>query len=318
LELQTYRRPRTETANADPARVGTEDDKPELTVYFDGACPVCTREIGFYRRQPGAERVNWVDAASCPATDLGSDLEREAALKKFHVRRADGSLVTGAAGFAAIWQRLPRFVWLGRIASWRPVQQGLDWGYAGFLRLRRWWRPSPDTGAEFRASVVADLRTDHAGETGAVVIYQGILAVARDPEVRAFATRHLETERKHLKLIETSLPPAEHSRLLPVWRIAGWLTGAVPALAGPAAVYATVAAVETFVDRHYQEQIERLAGHEEFAGLRATLAACREEEITHRDEAASHAEGSQGVFLRGWTWLVGAGSAAAVHLARRI
>ena len=105
--------------------------------------------------------------------------------------------------------------------------------------------------------VLADLRTDHAGETGAVFIYRGVLCFSH-PVLRAFATRHLEAEQQHLRLMERWLPDRHRSRLLSIWRIAGWLAGALPALAGPRAVYATVAAVETFVDRHYGEQVLRL------------------------------------------------------------
>ena len=96
----------------------------------------------------------------------------------------------------------------------------------------------------------ADLRTDHAGEVGAVMIYRGILAVTRDAGVRHFAQEHLATEAGHLAQIEPLLAPHQRSRLLPLWRIAGWLTGALPALVGPRAVYATIEAVETFVDQH--------------------------------------------------------------------
>lgn len=290
---------------------------PRLTVYFDGACPVCAKEIDFYRRQPGAETLAWVDAASCPEGDLGSDLDRDAALRRFHVRRPDGSLAAGAAGFAAVWQRLPRFALAGRVASWGPVRVSLDLAYAAFLRFRRLWRPGAERG-DLHARVLADLRTDHAGETGAVQIYRGILTVARDPVLRGFAARHLATERDHLQRIEALLPRVERSRLLPLWRIAGWLTGAVPALAGPRAVYGTVAAVETFVDRHYAEQIDRLAGLPRHADLRAALAQCRADEIAHRDEAAARAGAPPGWVLRGWARLVGAGSAVAVRLARLV
>lgn len=46
--------------------------------------------------------------------------------------------------------------------------------------------------------VFADLRTDHAGEVGAICIYRGVLQFARDPALRAFAQHHLATEQKHL------------------------------------------------------------------------------------------------------------------------
>ena len=113
-----------------------------LTVYFDGACPVCSREIAQYRRQPGAEACAWVDASDCAEPMLGPDLPRNAALARFHVRRADGTLVDGMRGFAELWSVLPRTAWLGRIATSGPMPALLDVAYAVFLRLRRLWRPA--------------------------------------------------------------------------------------------------------------------------------------------------------------------------------
>lgn len=166
--------------------------------------------------------------------------------------------------------------------------------------------------------LVAELRSDHAGETGAVMIYRGILGVSRHAAVRDFAARHRETEQQHLDLIEGVLPPAQRSRLLPIWRVAGWVTGALPALFGPRAVFATIEAVETFVDHHYQQQIDRLDTERLYPGLRALLARCQAEEVHHRDEARDLGGGPPGPLLRGWAWLVGFGSASAVSAARRI
>lgn len=167
--------------------------------------------------------------------------------------------------------------------------------------------------------VTADLRTDHAGETGAVCIYKGMLQFARDPGVRAFAVRHLATEAEHLRQIEAWLPPTGRSRLLPLWRLAGWLTGAIPAMLGPRAVYANVQAVETFVDQHYAEQVHRLESYADLYSLRQTLLACQADELAHRDEAAA-ALGpvTPGAMLRLWCWIVDTGSRAAVAVCRRI
>lgn len=165
--------------------------------------------------------------------------------------------------------------------------------------------------------ILADLRSDHAGETGAVMIYRGILAVARDPELRTFASAHLETEARHLCLLDELLPRGERSRLLPIWRVAGFLTGFLPALFGPRAVYATIDAVETFVDEHYEEQIRKLSAEGEGGALRAVLLACQADEVHHRDEARAAAAGDAGLFIRAWTLAVAAGSAAAVAAARR-
>lgn len=167
--------------------------------------------------------------------------------------------------------------------------------------------------------VLADLRTDQAGEMGAVCIYQGILLITCDPALRIFAQHHLVTEKNHLRQIETWLPPANYSRLLPLWRLAGFMTGAVPALFGPRAVYATIEAVETFVNHHYEQQILELAGKPVLSELRKTLLECQTDEIAHRDEAAA-AKGVKklGFALRSWCALVGAGSRGAVALCRHI
>lgn len=168
-------------------------------------------------------------------------------------------------------------------------------------------------------SVIADLRTDHAGETGAVCIYQGVLRFARDPALRAFATRHMQAEQTHLQQIEVWLPPINRSRLLPLWRLSGWLTGALPALFGPRAVYATVVAVETFVDHHYGEQVRSLESQPSLGPLRQTLLACQGDEVAHRDEAAAACGGdAPGFILRVWCALVDAGSRFAVSVCRHI
>ena len=173
-------------------------------------------------------------------------------------------------------------------------------------------------GSDFPAWVLADLRSDHAGEVGAVCIYHGILLFAREPSLRAFARTHLATEQQHLREIESWLPCDAHSRLLPVWRLAGFVTGALPALLGPKAVYATIEAVENFVDQHYGEQVHALAGHQPFAALRQTLLDCQNDEIAHRDQAAALGSGSPGLLLRAWCALVGFGSRAAVAVCRHV
>ncbi len=161
------------------------------------------------------------------------------------------------------------------------------------------------------------LRSDHAGETGAIAIYRGILAVSRDPEVRAFATEHLVTETRHLELIEQVIAPELHSRLLPLWRLAGFVTGALPALFGAKAVFRTIEAVETFVDAHYASQIEYLRDNFPDVRLQQLLQSCREDEIAHRDDASARL-GEAGPVGRAWSALVGAGSAIGVFLASRI
>jgi len=169
--------------------------------------------------------------------------------------------------------------------------------------------------------LVRELRSDHAGETGAVYIYKGIVAVAKlkhSQELIDFARRHEATEAEHLALIEKLLAPRLRSHLLLAWRVAGWLTGALPALFGSKATFGTIAAVETFVQEHYQQQIDHLRATQEHSELLGLLLRCQADEIHHKEEASALVNGGGSPLLKTWCWLVGQGSAAAVSVARRV
>ncbi len=162
-----------------------------------------------------------------------------------------------------------------------------------------------------------ELRSDHAGEFGAVVIYQGILAVSKDPHVQAFARHHILTERRHLELFENLVPIENRTCLLRLWFVMGWMTGALPTFFGRQAVFATIEAVETFVDRHYQQQIDKLEFLPQYSELRQYLTDCQADELSHRDEALRLQNSGRGIILSLWCLLVGWGSGVAVSFARR-
>ncbi|MCQ9376001.1 demethoxyubiquinone hydroxylase family protein [Methyloversatilis sp. XJ19-13] len=290
-----------------------------LTVLYDGDCPLCRREVGVYRGLRPLRPLHWVDVSdrrlALPVTG-----ERADYLARFHVRRDDGEVLSGARAFIALWAALPGWRWLARAGALPGVASVLEVAYRGFLRVR----PSMQRVARALDTpgvpddLIGELRSDHAGETGAVWIYRGILAVSRDPLVREFAQRHGVTEQQHLDRISALLPPLRRSVLLPGWRVAGFLTGALPALFGARAVFGTIGAVETFVDRHYQQQIDRLPDDGSHPALRALLVECQADECAHRDEALGHGDLPDGWLMRSWCGLVGSGSAFAVTIARRL
>ena len=111
-------------------------DAPCLTVLFDGSCPLCRREIAFYRRRRGAEQLDWVDVSRQEAGPTVAGVSRLAAMQRFHVVREDGRAVLGAAAFALLWRALPGFARAGRVASFPVVTHALELGYLAFLRLR--------------------------------------------------------------------------------------------------------------------------------------------------------------------------------------
>lgn len=87
---------------------------PVLTVYYDGACPLCSAEIDHYKRCEGAERLSFVDVS---VENPGDGLDQAEARARFHVRGPDGTLASGAAAFARLWHALPRWRWLGRLVA---------------------------------------------------------------------------------------------------------------------------------------------------------------------------------------------------------
>lgn len=289
-----------------------------LTVMFDGTCPLCRREIGVYQSLTPLQPVQWMDVSG-DLTGL-TPAEQAGFMARFHVRQKDGQLLSGAAAFVALWLTMPGWRWLGRFARLPGVTATLEVMYNAFLRLRprlqRWVRALDVS--HLPSDMVGDLRSDHAGETGAVAIYQGMLWASRDAQVREFASRHMHTEQQHLERVSVLLPPLRRSVLLPLWRVAGFVTGALPALWGPRAVFGTVAAVETFVDQHYQQQIDKLSGRDGYAPLMQLLVDCQQDELAHLEEASSLQAAPAGLLLRLWCKTVGTGSKFAVWFARKI
>ncbi|MFW5659857.1 MAG: thiol-disulfide oxidoreductase DCC family protein [Oceanicaulis sp.] len=102
------------------------------TVYYDGSCPLCRAEIGLYRDQ-GSEAafVDISDGEGGP-----EEISCDAAMKRFHVRRADGKLLSGAAAFAELWKTTPGWRRLGHVGSVPPFVWIGEALYRAFLLIR--------------------------------------------------------------------------------------------------------------------------------------------------------------------------------------
>ena len=109
-----------------------------LKVFYDGQCPLCSREITFYKLQEGANEVDWVDIFNSSAREFPKGLIRTNALKRFYVLSPDGELVSGGNGFVLLWLALPRFSVLGRIFNNKLMGFILECFYKFFV----FYRPS--------------------------------------------------------------------------------------------------------------------------------------------------------------------------------
>ena len=115
-----------------------------LTVLYDGACPLCRREIGVYRGLQPLHADSPVcfadvsDAAFSLPSALPPGTTREQLLARFHVRGRDGELLSGAQAFLALWAALPGWRWLARAGRVPGAAWLMERTYRLFLR----WRPT--------------------------------------------------------------------------------------------------------------------------------------------------------------------------------
>jgi ubiquinone biosynthesis monooxygenase Coq7 len=147
----------------------------------------------------------------------------------------------------------------------------------------------PGTQKPQAAEIDAMIRVDHAGEFGALRIYEGQLAVlggSPSPSENVRAIRRMAAqEQKHFDTFDRMIKDraVRPTALEPVWRAAGFALGAATALMGEKAAMACTVAVEDVIDEHYARQIERLGAAE--PELKSAIQEFHAEECAHRDEA---------------------------------
>jgi predicted DCC family thiol-disulfide oxidoreductase YuxK len=105
----------------------------KVTVWYDGACPLCVAEISLIARLDAKHgRVNLIDVAgdgTCP-------IDRATMLSRFHAQETGRPLVSGAAAFGAMWRQVTPFQPLGWLALFPPALWLMEKAYVQFLRLR--------------------------------------------------------------------------------------------------------------------------------------------------------------------------------------
>lgn len=107
-----------------------------VTVFFDGGCPLCAREIRHYRRLEALEPIEWVDITREGARLEAAGIGYEAAMERLHVLRADGGAVTGVPAFTVIWDRLPYYRRLASLVRGLRLVPLLEAAYVRFARRR--------------------------------------------------------------------------------------------------------------------------------------------------------------------------------------
>ena len=113
---------------------GIFDGRPVM--FFDGGCPICRREVDFYRRLDQAGRVQWYDITADTRALTALGIRPRDAQARLHALDRQGSIRIGAAAFVAIWRELPYWRWLARLAAVPGMVAVMDAVYRPYARRR--------------------------------------------------------------------------------------------------------------------------------------------------------------------------------------
>jgi predicted DCC family thiol-disulfide oxidoreductase YuxK len=108
----------------------------EITTFFDGGCPMCSKEIAHYQRLDRSGRIHWVDITRDAAALDAAGLDAETAMRRLHVQTATGEMLTGVPAFVAVWRQLPGYRLLARLVTGLRLTRPLDLAYARFADWR--------------------------------------------------------------------------------------------------------------------------------------------------------------------------------------
>lgn len=107
-----------------------------LTLYFDGACPLCSREARFFTGHAPEGSVRFVDIAAPDFDAPAHGLDARAVHREIHARTVDGRVVVGVDALAQMWSLVPRSRWLASMTQIPVSRQVMQAGYWVFARLR--------------------------------------------------------------------------------------------------------------------------------------------------------------------------------------
>ena len=144
------------------------------------------------------------------------------------------------------------------------------------------------------------IRVDHAGERGAIKIYEGQLlalnTIYKDESLKKTILEMREHEKEHCEFFESEIKKREikPTKFLPLWDLLGVGLGFGTTLLGKKAAMLCTASVEEVIDKHYQVQIHQLQEHEK--ELRKKIIKFREDEIHHKDIAYEEGASKKGIY----------------------
>ena len=165
------------------------------------------------------------------------------------------------------------------------------------------------------------IRVDHAGERGAIKIYEGqLLALntfVKDEELKKTIEEMKEHEREHANYFDQEIKKRgiKPTKFLPLWDLLGVGLGFGSTLLGKKAAMLCTASVEEVIDEHYQNQIDQIGSDEK--DLKKKIIKFREDELHHKDIAYEKGASKEGIYSI-FDKIVKTGSKIAIRVSEKI
>ena len=165
------------------------------------------------------------------------------------------------------------------------------------------------------------IRVDHAGERGAVKIYEGQLlalnTIVKDDDLKKTIEEMKVHEEEHCEFFENEIKKRKikPTKFLPLWDLLGVGLGFGSTILGKKAAMLCTASVEEVIDEHYQNQINQLGSDEKV--LKKKIIKFREDELHHKDIAYEEGATKKGVYSL-MDKIIKTGSKIAINISEKI
>ena len=165
------------------------------------------------------------------------------------------------------------------------------------------------------------IRVDHAGERGAIKIYEGQLLALntfiKNEELKKTIEEMKEHEKEHFEYFENEIKKRniKPTKLLPLWDLLGVTLGFGSTILGKKAAMLCTASVEEVIDEHYLNQINQLDNSEK--NLKRKIIKFRQDEIDHKDIAYNEGATKKGPYLL-LDKIIKTGSKIAINISEKI
>ena len=165
------------------------------------------------------------------------------------------------------------------------------------------------------------IRVDHAGERGAIKIYEGQLlalsTIKQDEDLKNIIKEMKEHEKEHLEYFEKEIQKRKikPTYLLPLWDIMGVSLGFGTALLGKKAAMLCTASVEEVIETHYENQLKKIGSDEK--ELKIKIEKFKSDEVNHKNTAYDSGASKSGIYSV-MDKLIRTGSKIAINISEKI